>query len=342
MIEYRDWWLEQLQSEKSELNALLETAWQEATACLVEDTKPVSGLALALWTFPSQKLQVVSYSLNPPDLQTLCQTWTSYTNSISALCQPVLPALPKEPIAPGKFAAVYHTLVELYDLQTEESVRYTVSVDFGDGGSYVALDKETLLCLGAAPASSAVYELDLALVQLTPQPPLHRARAAAGVAKTADFVYVFGGCDASCNEMNSCEKYSIADKQVLPLGNMQYRRSRFTPCVFQSLIYLVCAYPRTLESFSPETEIFAVLPLSLPSHLKMGASVAFVVSGELCLLTAGKQMARCKLASENEFRLSNTERYCGSTQPLLVVGSLVLIANKGNVWKFNLETHTFR
>ena len=69
--------------------------------------------------------------------------------------------------------------------------------------------------------------------------------------------------------------------------------------------------------------------------------MAFIVNKELCLLTTGNQMARWKIDTEREFRLSDTGKTIWSNQQPLIVGSLVLIACFGGIMPFNLETYTF-
>lgn len=70
-------------------------------------------------------------------------------------------------------------------------------------------------------------------------------------------------------------------------------------------------------------------------------SVAFVVSGELSILTNGRHMGRWNIERENQFHLSATDRICCSCQPPLIVDSLVLIANDGRVEKLSLESYSF-
>lgn len=211
-------------------------------------------------------------------------------------------------------------------------------MNFGHECSYIAIDKHTLLCLGAFPDYKSVYELELPSLQLTFLPSLRSPREAAGVAKTSQFVYVFGGIPYK----ESCEKYSLTEKVFLPLGSMHYGRGYFTPCSFGALIYLPSPFTTPIiESFNPETEVFAELPVSLPRHMKDLFSVAFVAQGELYVLTENKLMAVWKIESESSFRLSHIDRDCASNQPPLVAGSFVFIAYHGSVMKFSLESHSF-
>lgn len=121
---------------------------------------------------------------------------------------------------------------------------------------------------------------------------------------------------------------------------MQERRSNFTPCAYRSLIYLICPATPVIETFNAETEAFTVLSISLPPQLDYG-SVSFVVSGELCVLTDDQQMALWKIETGTEFRLSETDRECWSTQPPLVLDCLVIIANEGKVERWSLESQAF-
>jgi len=96
-----------------------------------------------------------------------------------------------------------------------------------------------------------------------------------------------------------------------------------------------------MESFDPQTEIYQALPVCLPSKLE-GASASFVVNGELFVLTDNKQLARWRIESEAEVRLFVLNKGCCSTQPPLVLDSLVIIANAchESVEKFSLEDYS--
>ena len=112
-----------------------------------------------------------------------------------------------------------------------------------------------------------------------------------------------------------------------------------------SLFYLAGTYAkdhRAVESFSPLTESFTVLPISLPAQLQLcWNSVSFIANGELCVLTNNKQMARWRVESESEFRLMDIDRKCWSNQQPVIVGTQALIALEGRVVKFSLETYSF-
>lgn len=238
----------------------------------------------------------------------------------------------------GKFAAVYFNKVELYDLASQQSSQHILEVDFGDGGSYIELDSNALLCLGGFPAASRVFSLDLNSLQLTPLPSLRTPRCGAGVFKTATWIYVFGG-----QGLASCEKYRLRGKQWQDLATMHYPRSHFTPCISGNLIYLISSSEhRAVESFDPSLEVFTLLTVSLPHQLRLNSrSVAFVSSGEVCVLTNNMQKARWRIDSEREFRLSTAGRNCSSTQPPRIVGLLVLIASSGRLEKFSLQSYSF-
>ena len=333
LAEYRNWWLQRMQAEKEALAAAIEAAVQATANCLDQESEPVSGLAMALWTLSPEELQVFSYFITLPDLQNLCQTMVTYQNHLQSLSDrfSVIPQVPRD-----VFAAVFSDTVELYNIHSHQRTFGRLSVDLGWGGSFIALDANTMMCIGAYPAATAVYSLDLSSLQLTALPPLLTPRAVAGVAITTSFVYVFGGFN-NPNYLNSCEKYPLKTQKWLPLSNMKHRRSHFTPCSFRNLIYLACPTSTPIESFDPETEVFMDLPVSFPRQALLLSSLAFVANEELFLLTNNKQMARWKINEEMEFRISATLRECWSTQPPLVLDSMVLIACTGRVQIFSLE-----
>jgi len=352
LTEYRSRWLGFLQTEKEQLRFLIEEAVNECTHCFGEGSQPVNLLALALWIFPPEKLQVVNFSVTRPDVEDLLQTCVTYQNYLKELCTSASNQLHEQSKArvvdlPSRlFAAVWDDNLMLFDLNSQQSTHHILPVNFSKGGSYVSLSSTTLFCLGGDPPSIAVYEVDLLSLQLNPLSPLRTPRAFAGVATASNFVYVFGGGDDSYTHLKSCEKYGLQDRHWHPLKDMQHARMSFTPCVFRTSIYLLCSLSTTvIEIFSPVTEDFSVFPVSLPPTMKGSFSVAFVVHEELYVLTSGKQMGKLKVGSEKEFRLFATAKGCCSTQPPLVVDTLVLIANdyfenKG-VEKFSLQYNTF-
>jgi len=352
LTDYRSSWQNKLHTEKEELSVSIETAVEETLGCLEQGTEPANALAQALWTLPAEELQVFHYSITAPDLGPFYLTCASHQNNLLTLCERFKsPEEVKHLVADCSFpssetaelfAAVCDNRVELYDTQSQQCTQHKLAANFGTGGSYIQVARDTLICLGGLPLSSEVYELDLPSLQLTSIASLLTPRAYAGVATAEDCIYVFGGQDESLEGLKCCEKYISGEEQWLPLNDMQEPRYGFTPCTFRTLIYLPCAFTRSIETFSPETELFRVLSISLPPQIKKWFSVSFVCKGELYMLTGGKQLWQWKIdAKKGKFRLSSTEWSCWSSQPPMIVDSLVLIATNGRVDRFSLESYTF-
>lgn len=337
LTQYCREWLQHFLTEQVELTAAIEAAIQETTHCLEQGEEPESTLGQAMWSLLPEQLQVFNCTVGTPDVQAFCQSWAHYENHLPSLCK-------RFPHRQHRhlFAAVFEDKVELCDLDTQESTQLTLNVNFGDGGSYISLDSHTLLCLGAYPPSSAVYAADLPGFQLTSLPPLLLPREGAGVANTPHYVYVFGG---DTHDNKSCEKYSLQDRIWLPVGSMKHARYCFTPCPYLDLIYLPSPYfTLAIESFSPVTDTFTELLIALPAQMTLRCgSVAFVASGELCIVTCDQQIGRWKIAEEAEFRFAEADKACFSTQPPLVVKSLVYMASNdnGKMEKFSLQSYTF-
>ena len=87
LTEYRTWWAQRLHAEKEELAVAIETAIQEATNCVDQGVEPVSALAQAVLTLTTEELRVFSYTVSPPDLSGLCQSWAQYENHLKSLCE---------------------------------------------------------------------------------------------------------------------------------------------------------------------------------------------------------------------------------------------------------------
>jgi hypothetical protein len=249
------------------------------------------------------------------------------------------------PPPPERLAGMYNNQAFLYDIQSQQISKRTISVNFGSGSSYVVVDYNTLLCVGAVPASYEVYSMDLSSFQLTSLPSLSVPRNSPGVAKVKGYLCVFGGGDAGDVVLSSCEKMQLSAQRWERIGSMAQPRMAFTPCSFRSLLYLVSAKKETqriVETYNADIDAFAVLGVSLPAQLQLGyASVAFIVHGELCLLTGGRQMARLQIDKESEFRLFETSQATWSRQQPIIVGSMVLIANGLGVQQFSLDTYSF-
>lgn len=325
--------LRQLKDTELKLRNDIEAALEEVERTLGEDRPRFTsfyGPVLRDMVETSRTAPLFSYSLHVSPLS--CPVTLQYQV-----------ASPHELLQAERLALAFGNKALLYDIQSGQISRSTFSVDFGGGGSFIELDKNTLLCLGAVPASAAVYLLDLVSFRLSPQSSLCTPRCSPGVAKVTTCVYVFGSAGASDVNSRTCEKMEVADMRWQELSSrMACSRGGFTPCTFRFLLYLVscCRY---VETFDPASELFSTLSIYLPPQLQLdSSSVAFIVNEELCLLTGKKQMARWKINSEREFRLSDIGIAVWSNQQPVVVGALVLIACAGGVVHFNMVNYSFK
>jgi len=344
LTKYRTWWLQQLHTDKEELTLMVETAIQEATNYLDQGVEPGSALGRAMWTVPTEELQVFEYTVNTPDLPTLCPYWAHYQNrlksiyeSFHSITEERKEEMPLSQVPRDFFAAINGSGMELYDFHTHTTTQHILPIDVYSG--YIQVDRTTVLIVG-----EEVLTMDLLSLQSTLLPPLLTPRNGVGVAQVGNTVFAFGGDDG--NPMRVCEKSSVPPTHWTPLPPMHYARSWFTPCAFKALLYLAATYVedhRAVESFSPHTETFTVLPVSLPPELELGwNSVAFVANGELLLLTFNKQMARWKVG-EPHFHVSAMDRKYYSFCPPLIVGTDVFIGNREGpkVEKWSVQADRF-
>lgn len=244
------------------------------------------------------------------------------------------------------FPCVLGNTVRLLDLNSKQISTFTVSPNFGWGGSFCLIDTNSLLCVGAESTSAATYNLDIPSRLLTPLAPMNVARKCAGIIKSnssSPSVYVFGGWNHN-TVLASCEKFGIATKTWTRLKDMGYARGGFSPCLFEDKIYLpdTCQQHHVIETFHVSTEAFAVFPVALPNSLS-GYCTAFIRDGELTILTYSRQIGKLRLRTETQFRVLQSNKECRSSCPPMIVGNLVYIAAResGQLLTFSLSKDSF-
>ena len=295
LIKYRTWWLQRLQTSKEELTVAVEAAVQEATNCLDQGVEPGSALARAMWSLSAEELQVFKYTVNPPDLPTLCQRWVSYENNLTRLCMPaeqgvrrmqqvsVAPAQPEEAKVPqlanrveaiqpaaqslAQLVHVSKSFLRFFDFQRgawKQPLPLNLHIQTDHSSIWVILEGGSVfICGGGWPNGwSTVYVVGEGCVE---QASMQVGRCHHGVLAYRKQVYVFGGMDL--RDLNSCEKYQLQQHTWKLLPSMQAARNRFNPCLFNGSIYL-CGYPNALlEAFSPLTDSMLPFQLSMPAAL---------------------------------------------------------------------------
>ena len=242
-----------------------------------------------------------------------------------------------------RICSIRNDQVILHEVGSRVVERHQLPVNFDVGGVCVELTPTTLLCMCGFPASRNVYELDLTTLHIRPWPSLCVPRDWPGALKLDTYVYVLGGQLDSATLLCSCEKMNLSDQQWTILrSEMTYPRLAFTPCLCNSLVYLLSADTDAIETFDPHAEVFTLLSVTLPGDLELDTlSVTFCLNGELCLLTGNMQMLRWCPGSAQEPRLCASTEGCWSHSQPLIVDSHVVIVYDANVMYFDLVTYTF-
>ena len=253
MVDYRIWWLQKLQTDKEELALAIETAIQEVTHS-GPGVEPGSALGRAMWTFPTEELQVFKYTVSVPDLPTLCQNWASYDRDLKKLCQlaeesarpisvaPVQSEEAKMPPLANRVEALQPTVQPQLALVTDSCIKF---FDFQKGvwkqqlphhiqangnSRWVLLEDGSVFVCGGGLLSgvwSTAYVVGVCAEEVQ---SMQVGRSAHGVLAYNNQVYVFGGFN-----LNSCEiseKYHLQLHTWTLLPSMQEARSHFNPCLF--------------------------------------------------------------------------------------------------------------
>jgi len=82
---YKNSVLQWLRTEKEQISTTIETAIKEAQNCLAQGSQYASPLVEALWVLPPEELRMVTFSVTPPDLQSICDAWIIYRNDLSKI-----------------------------------------------------------------------------------------------------------------------------------------------------------------------------------------------------------------------------------------------------------------
>lgn len=324
--------VEQLSQMKAELVRETNAAIEEVERTLAQDPVPFNtkyGPVLRDLTEVFRPFQIFSFAakaINPESILPVD----------FRLCDP------REMLQPG-FAAIYLSSLFLYNPSISSTTKHPLSINFSIGGSYIELDKNSIMCTGGDPATSAVNSLDLSSFKFTPLPALTTARKGLGVGRAKAVFYVFGGRDGSAHDLIECEKWEIGGMNWTTAGSMNHPKAYFTPCNYNSVIFLASSWDassRIVEKFDPEAETFTDLSVSLFTET-ISYTTSFIAYGELFLLTDKKQLACWKIDSEATFRVMTTNGACDSSRQPRIIGSQVLLANKGTVVKFSLETYSY-
>lgn len=328
--------MQKLAEVKETLERYIDDAIVAAETTLVQDSPSgMRELVLKLRDTDADELvfQIFDYSLNSAWLQNYKERTLTFkalqttTNSDSII-------------------GIHGNSVRIFSLsQMAQVAERTIKAKIVAGSVYCPTDNLTVLVLAANPPSSSVYEVDIAMNETAIQPDMAKARAWPGVLLHGVWLYVFGGDTPG---LKSCEKFNLATSRWSSLPNMKTPKSAFSPCEHRGEVYLPCVRweQKALESFSLAKQQFQLLRPKLP--FTMVDSVAFHYAGEL-IVVARKviQMARWKIGSEEEFRVSGyfkQENSALSKTPLVVKGKLGFFINaeNGNLSLFDLETCSLR
>ena len=141
--QYRDFVVRSIRAKQQEIAELIETAAEEAEACLAQGTQPATPLAQTM-SAPPRPLRVFHYQIQPPDLPSLLHTWTSYTCDLGSLAHASTGAEETE-----QLVYVQETQIQRFSMQNRVWVRSALqsAVAVNKGSRYVWTDT-SLFCSG--------------------------------------------------------------------------------------------------------------------------------------------------------------------------------------------------
>ena len=320
LVEHRTQWLQQLQTNKEELSLAIETAIQEATDCLDQGVEPASALGRAMWTRPTEELQVFEYTVSAPDFSAMCQSWAYYKSDLKSFCLLVeearlsmqqvraslnrheeakLPPLANIAVLPAvqpqaQLVKVDPSFFQLFDFQTGDWKQRTPLNPHIQADGYsrwvILEDGKVFICGGGWWLRSLNTAYIIVGDQSEEKAKMYGGRYYHGVlAYSNHIVYVFGGWNVLA--LNSCEKYNLQQNTWTSLPCMVYARRCFNPCLFKGNIYL-CGYSSLLEAFSPQKD--EMLPFRFSITAAMYSCSCMYVENDLLVLHLDKNILKFK------------------------------------------------
>lgn len=238
-----------------------------------------------------------------------------------------------------QYPCLYGNSLILHDLKTQTKQERTLHLSFTKGTMFCPRSRDTVLCLGGCPATSAAYLYVVSRNEFSKLPNMGVARAYPGVALVGSDVYAFGSYDPPSRE---AEMYT---SEWRALQSMSTPRCCFSPGVHIKDIYLVSEYAsssRAVEVYNTVCNTYRMLAFQLPAILQ-GYVSAFFLDGELVVL-AGTQVGRWR-EGDRDLQVSAVKKGSAplSNCPVCVVGKDALLVNYygGQFCRFSTETISF-
>lgn len=150
--EYKDLWTEFIRAEREKATVLIDAAVEEAEYCLVRKATPITPLAKALCILPAQELLVFQYSVKPPDLVALFQSWVTYSLSFETLIDRFSNPIPQpQPSFSHSLASVKSHQIRLFSVPRMTWLAFPLAspISIDHGSRYVWMD-EGLFCSGGS------------------------------------------------------------------------------------------------------------------------------------------------------------------------------------------------
>ena len=150
LTQYKDWWTEFIRTEREKAIVRIDAATEEAEYCVLRNAAPTLPLAKALCTLSAQELLVFQYTVKPPDLEVLYQTWVTYSLSLETLVDRFSNPIPQpQPSFSHSLASVKSDKIRLFSVPRMTWLAFPLASPISvDHGSRYVWVEEGLFCSG--------------------------------------------------------------------------------------------------------------------------------------------------------------------------------------------------
>lgn len=229
----------------------------------------------------------------------------------------------------------------VHTLSLGTSHTHSVKGNFNWQVAMCFIDWRTLICIATARRPCTI---DLLTATITFLEDMPSSRDNSGLIRAGSFVYAFGG-SVNGKVERLADKYALKDGHWQQIASLPTPKFAFTPCKWKQQLYLaeIDAENSSLDAFCTLSETYTSYPWKLPSS--MNGCIGFISSGQLVLLSIGRQRVRWDLEDLERkpqvetLALANDNDAYSNCQPIIFGGNVFWVNYlNGKLVKYNLAS----
>ena len=232
------------------------------------------------------------------------------------------------------FAIAGESAVLSYYPGRKESKRTALQTPLKGPFETVLINKDKLFC--CASDHSLFISLQTGVAQ--PTVPMVISRTDIGLCVLGTYIYALCGAVDTIST-DACERFSLQTELWETLPPAKRSRKSFNPAIHEGLIYLSGGRSSSIETFSPASLSFTLLPVTsqniLPVTSLIYRDTLYVFNSCLCF------WMNCKTGLHG-VKVHSLEVYSKSATLPLLWSNRIIIEHERGVWEVDLEKMSYK